>query len=181
MHLTVDALEAGLDEIRQAPRDNGLVELIVCRPAENERTVLAEATVDPTDGVQGDTWRVRGSTSMPDGSCNPARQITVMNARAAALVAGDLDRWPLAGDQLYVDLDLSGENLPAGSRLAVGTAVLEVSDQPHLGCKKFEARFGRDALRFVNSVAGRALNLRGINCRVVTAGTVRVGDVVRKL
>ena len=90
-----------------------------------------------------------------------------MNARAAALVAGDRERWPLAGDQLYVDLDLSGENLPPGTRLAIGSAVVEVTDEPHTGCKKFSARFGLDALEFVNSPEGRALNLRGINTRVV--------------
>ena len=104
-----------------------------------------------------------------------------MSSRAAALVAGDRERWPLAGDQLYVDLDLSDENLPPGTRLALGSAVLEVTDEPHTGCKKFTARFGLDAMVFVNSPVGRALNLRGINARVVESGTVRVGDAVTKL
>jgi MOSC domain-containing protein YiiM len=106
-------------------------------------------------------------------------QINIMNARATALVAGSKDRWPLAGDQLYVDLDLSGANLPPGTRLAIGSAVLEVTSQPHTGCAKFVARFGLDAMKFVNSPVGRELNLRGINAKVVTAGTIRVGDDVR--
>jgi hypothetical protein len=174
-------LEAGLDEIRGAPHDNGLVELIVRRPAEDEREVLIEATLDPVVGLVGDLWPTRGSSRMPDGSAHPGMQLTLMNARAAALIAGDRDRWPLAGDQLYVDLDLSGENLPAGTRLSIGTAIVEVSDQPHTGCAKFAARFGRDALKFVNSTDGRALNLRGINTSIVEAGLVRLGDSIKKL
>ena len=151
------------------------------RPAEDEREVLTEATLDPVVGLVGDLWPTRGSSRTPDGSAHPGMQLTLMNARAAALIAGDRDRWPLAGDQLYVDLDLSGENLPAGTRLAVGTAIVEVSDQPHTGCAKFAARFGRDALKFVNSTDGRALNLRGINTAIVEAGVVRVGDAIKKL
>jgi hypothetical protein len=175
------ALEAGLDEIRGAPHDNGVVELIVRRPAEDAREVLDEATLDPTVGLVGDLWPTRGSSRTPDGSAHPGMQLTLMNARSAALIAGDRDRWPLAGDQLYVDFDLSGENLPAGTRLAIGSAIVEVSDQPHTGCAKFAARFGRDALKFVNSTDGRALNLRGINTSIVEAGVVRVGDAIKKL
>lgn len=173
MHLDLATLQAGLDEIRRSPADQGPVELIVRRPAEDQREVLAEARLDPVAGLVGDAW------ARHDG--DPGRQVTLMNARAVALLARSKDRWPLAGDQLYVDLDLSGENLPAGTRLAVGAAVVEVSPLPHRGCKKFAARFGLDALRFVNSKEGYALNLRGINARVITAGVVRPGDVVRKL
>jgi hypothetical protein len=180
LQLSTEALELGVDDVRGAPADAGRVEMIVRRPAVDEREVLAEAELDPTIGLRGDTWRDRGSSSTPDGAANPAAQITVMSARAAALIAGDRDRWPLAGDQLYVDLDLGGDNLPPGTRLSLGTAVLEVSAKPHTGCKKFAARFGQDAARFVNSPVGKELNLRGINTRVVVAGTVRVGDVVRK-
>ena len=104
-----------------------------------------------------------------------------MNARAAAAIAGERERWPLAGDQLYVDLDLSLANLPPGSRVQIGSAVIEFSEAPHTGCAKFSARFGVDALRFVNSPTGRELRLRGANCRVVVAGTVRPGDAIRKL
>jgi hypothetical protein len=180
LHLSTEALEEGVEDVRTAPADGGRVEMIVRRPAVDERQVLVEAELDLAVGLLGDTWRDRGSSSTPDGAANPAAQVTVMNARAAALIAGDRDRWPLAGDQLYLDLDLGGQNLPPGTRLSLGTAVLEVTDKPHTGCKKFAARFGQDAARFVNSTVGRELNLRGINTRVVVAGTVRVGDVVRK-
>lgn len=173
------ALVAGLDEVRRSPKDQGRVELIVRRPAENERERLEKATLACAHGLVGDTWRTRGSSRKADRP-HPGRQLTLMNARVAALVARSADRWQLAGDQLYVDLDLSCDNLPPGTRLAVGAAVIEVSDQPHRGCKKFGARFGLDALRFVNSDVGRELNLRGINAKVIVAGIVRVGDVIRK-
>jgi MOSC domain-containing protein YiiM len=108
-------------------------------------------------------------------------QLNVMNARVIALVAQGEQRWPLAGDQLFLDLDLSAANLPAGTQLALGTAVIEVTDQPHTGCGKFVERFGVDAMQFVNSSIGRELHLRGINARVVRPGRVRAGDVVRKV
>jgi MOSC domain-containing protein YiiM len=166
---------AELQHIRAAPRDEGLVELIARRPAADEREVLEEVELDVEQGVVGDSWGLRGK--------HPSRgtQVTLMNARAAALVAGKRERWPLAGDQLYVDFDLSGANLPPGTRLSVGSAVLEVTDIPHLGCGKFTERFGAEARELVNSPAGVALNLRGINARVVESGTVRRGDTVHKL
>lgn len=172
MHLNLSALQAGLDEIRQSPTTLGRVELIVRRPARDEREVLAEARLDPAKGLIGDVWL--------DSDADPIRQVTVMNARAAALLAQSPDRWPLAGDQLYLDFDLGQENLPPGTCIEVGSAVLEVTAEPHRGCKKFAARFGVDALRFVNSTVGSALNLRGINTRVVRGGVVRPGDPVRK-
>jgi MOSC domain-containing protein YiiM len=174
-HLDLTALELGLPEIRRSPAAAGRVELIVRRPTEEEREVLAEATLDPAVGVVGDYWHVNGDGGAPD----PATQVTLMNARAAALIARTPERWPLAGDQLYVDLDLSGANLPPGTRLHLGSAVLEVSAIPHTGCGKFVRRFGVDAMKFVNSAIGRELNLRGINARVVTGGTVRTGDAIR--
>ncbi|HET8683433.1 MAG TPA: MOSC domain-containing protein [Micromonosporaceae bacterium] len=173
MYPDLSTLEAGLDEIRRAPQDEGKVELIVRRPADNERETLTEAHLDAASGLTGDVWLGE------DG--DPVRQVTVVNARAIALLAGDRERWPLAGDQLYVDLDISRQNLPPGTRFEVGSAVLEVTTEPHRGCKKFGARFGLDALRFVNSGTGCALNLRGINTRVVRSGVVRPGDAVRKL
>jgi MOSC domain-containing protein YiiM len=174
-HLDMTTLEAGLPEIRCSPATAGTVELIACRPVEGEREVLAEASLDPLAGVVGDSWLARWDGSVPD----PATQVTLMNARAAALIARTPERWPLAGVQLYVDLDLSGANLPPGTRLHVGSAVLEVSAVPHTGCGKFIRRFGIDAMKFVNSPIGRELNLRGINARVVTGGTVRTGDAIR--
>jgi hypothetical protein len=177
----VSDFEAGLDTIRQAPADTGSVELIVRRPAVGTRQAVEEAELDLAGGLVGDNWLARGSRAMADGMANPKAQLTVMNARLAALVAGPREEWPLAGDQLYVDFDLSKENVPAGTRLAVGSAVIEVTDEPHTGCAKFSARFGSDALRFINSPVGRALNLRGINARVVEPGRVRSGDTIRKL
>jgi MOSC domain len=180
-HLDAAALEAGLDGVRQSPPDIGTIELIVRRPAVDEREHLAEATLDVAGGLLGDTWRARGSSRTADGSAHPAMQVTVMNSRAALLVARSPRRRALAGDQLYVDLDLSPVNLPPGTRLALGSAVIEVSCEPHLGCAKFAARFGDDAWRLVNSRVGRALRLRGLNARVVISGKVRRGDEIRKL
>jgi MOSC domain len=180
-HLTTAELQAGIDEIRKSPADRGRLELIVSRPAVDERELLAEATLDVTVGLVGDTWLVRGSKHTVDGKSNPEAQITVMNVRAAQLVADDPDRRMLCGDQLYVDLDLSPANLPIGTRLAIGSAVIEVSTKPHLGCEKFSARFGEEAWRFVNSRVGREYRLRGLNARVITSGTVRLHDIVRKM
>jgi MOSC domain-containing protein YiiM len=173
IHLPIAALEAGLADVRRSPADAGTVELIVCRPAEGEREVLAEATLDEDQGLVGDGWHARGTP-------HPDRQLTLMNARSAALVAGSRELWPLAGDQLYVDLDLGEASLPPGTRLAVGSAVIEVTAEPHRGCGKFSRRFGVDAMKFVNSTVGRELNLRGINAKVVRAGTVRTGDAIRR-
>jgi ketosteroid isomerase-like protein len=179
-HLTTQELEAGLNVIRQSPKDGGVVRLIVRRPRTEEREVLQEATLDVEEGLVGDNWKARGSGFMPDRSAHPDMQLNIMGSRAIALVAREEERWPLAGDQLFIDLDLSADNLPPGTRLALGSAVIEVTPVPHTGCKKFVARFGADAMKFVNSPVGRQLNLRGINARVVQPGKVRVGDVVRK-
>jgi len=181
-HLTKEELEAGLDAIRRSPADVGTVELIVRRPAENEREVLEEGRLELVEGLVGDMWRVRGSKRTADGSAHPDMQLTVMNARVTDLVAaGERERWALSGDQLYVDLDLSEANLPPGARLALGPAVLEVTDQPHTGCAKFSARFGVAAHTFVNTKAHRHLRLRGLNAKVVVPGTVRTGETIRKL
>jgi hypothetical protein len=179
-HLSRERLEAGLGQIRDSPRDGGRLVLVVSRPAEGLRELPGAALLDQESGLAGDNWLARGSNTTPDGSADLERQVTVMNARVAELVAGGVDRMPLAGDQLYVDLDLSVDNLPAGSLLAVGQAVLRVSEAPHLGCAKFVARFGTAAMRFVNSRAGRRLRLRGMNTRVVQPGLVRLGDLARK-
>ncbi len=180
-HLDADELAAGLEHLRLAPADAGTVELIVRRPAEDRREVLDEGVLTVEDGLSGDGWRARGSRSMPDGSADPDRQLTVMGARVADLFTrGDRTAWPLAGDQLYLDLDLSVASLPPGTRLSLGSAEIEVTEPPHTGCAKFSARFGSEALRFVNSPDGRALRLRGLNARVVIPGVVRPGDAVRR-
>jgi MOSC domain-containing protein YiiM len=172
-HLTRDELDAGLDAIRQAPRDEGVLELIVRRPAVGEREILDVAELSVDEGLTGDGWRNRGA--------DPEAQVTVMGARTIALIAQDKSRWPLAGDQLFVDLNLAEENVPPGTRLAIGCAVIEVSPEPHTGCRKFVQRFGVDAMKFVNSPIGRQLHLRGLNTRVVRGGTIRAGDRVRKV
>jgi len=180
-HASRAELEAGLEHVRAAPADAGRVELLVRRPREGEREVLGAARLDLVEGLVGDDWSTRGSPMTDDGAAHPEMQLNVMNARVTGLVARSPERWALAGDQLYLDLDLSARNLPAGTRLALGSAVIEVTDVPHLGCRKFVERFGRDALAFVNSEIGRALRLRGLNAKVVEPGELRVGDVARKL
>lgn len=178
-HRSRPELEAGLENIRRSPINVGTLEMIVARPAVDARDVLEEGRLDLERGLVGDSWRVRGSSSTPDGSAHPDAQLTVMNARAAALVAGTADHGGLAGDQLYVDLDLSTARLPAGSRLQIGEAVIEITAKPHRGCAKFAARFGNEALRFVNTGEGPALGLRGRNAKVVVPGVIRRGDTVR--
>ena len=180
-YLTRTELEAGLEHIRQAPKDYGTLKMIVRRPREDEREVLDQGDLSLTEGLVGDTWKSRGSRHTSDGSATLYSQITVMNARCAALLAQSEERWAMAGDQLFVDYDLSEDNIPPGTRLAVGSAILEVSAEPHSGCKKFSARFGVEALKFVNSPEGKQLHLRGINARVIQAGTIRVGDIISKL
>ena len=148
----------------------------------DERTALQQCEVSPGLGLHGDTWVSRVSQlSLPDGRPNPKSQIAIMNARVVQLVAQNEDRWPLAGDNLFVDMDLSKENLQSGQQLAVGSAILEITDIPHNGCAKFAERFGTDALRFVNDKSLRHLNLRGIYAQVIQTGTVAVGDKVTKL
>ncbi|NNC76271.1 MAG: MOSC domain-containing protein [Acidimicrobiia bacterium] len=179
--MTLNSLETGLAHVSESPTHAGEVHLIVQRPAQGKRKIVDNAEIDETQGLIGDNWRSRGSRRSPDGSANPNAQITLMNSRAAALVAGTRDRWALAGDQIYTDLDLSEDNLPPGTQLKVGTATIEVSDQPHTGCVKFKTHFGDDALKFVNSETGRSLRLRGMNARVIESGKVSLGDKVEKL
>jgi MOSC domain-containing protein YiiM len=183
VHRTREELEGGLSRIAAAPADAGTLELIARRPAEEERELLEAGELNLEAGLVGDMWAHRPSSSTADGGPNPDAQVTVMSARAAELVAGgaDHERWAQAGDQLYVDLDLRHENLPPGSRLQVGDAVLEVTADPHLGCGKFSRRFGVEALKLVNSATGRELRLRGVNTRVIKPGPVRRGDAVSKV
>ncbi|MDG1462175.1 MAG: MOSC domain-containing protein [Gammaproteobacteria bacterium] len=180
-HLAREQLEAGLSHILAAPKEFGSIEMIVRRPAENQREVVQSCILDPLQGLIGDNWLQRGCSQMADGSAHPDMQLNLMNSRVIDLLAQTRHRWPLAGDQFYVDLDLSAANLLPGNRLAIGPAVIEVTAEPHLGCKKFAERFGHDAMRFVNSSRGKQHNLRGINARVLQAGAVNVGDTIRKL
>ncbi len=180
-HLTAAELEAGLAHILQAPQDAGELALIVRRPSENEREVLAEGQLDLAKGLVGDTWCVRGSSRMPDNSPHPDMQINIINARVIGLLAREKERWPLAGDQLYIDLDLSAENLPPGTRLQIGTAIIAITDQPHTGCSKFMARFGQEALKFISNPTGKRYNMRGVNAKVIQPGMIRTGDIVKKV
>lgn len=180
-HLTMPELEAALDHLRAAPKNDGVVELIVRRPRVDHREVLEQAELDPVQGLLGDSWSMRPSSKTPDNSPHPEMQINIMNSRVTALVAQEKERWPLAGDQLYIDMDLSKENLPAGTQIAIGSAVLEVSALPHTGCHKFVARFGAEAMKFVNSPVGRELCLRGINARIIKGGVIQVGQTARKI
>lgn len=180
VHPSASDLAAGLSDVMAAPTDNGTLEMIVRRPAENEREVLEVGELDVDYGLMGDTWIERRSPRTDDGSAHPDMQLNIMNARVTQVVAGDRSRWMLAGDQLYADLDLSLDALPAGTRLAIGDAVIEVTDQPHRGCKKFTERFGIESHRWVNSDQGKSLNLRGINARVVQGGAIRQGDSITR-
>ena len=182
-HRTSEELQAFLPQLLSAPRDVGTLELVVRRPGLGEREVLDEGELDLAVGLVGDTWTERGSSCTPDGGPHPKMQLNVMSARMNAFLAGEPGRRALAGDQLYLDLDLSHENLPAGTRLTIGDpgergAVIEVSEPPHTGCAKFVERFGAEAMRFVNGTVGRPMRLRGLNARVVVPGRVRPGDPV---
>jgi hypothetical protein len=179
-HFDLATLEAGLDQIRASPSDAGRVELICRRPWTEQREVIDEAVLDTGQGLVGDNWLTRGSKSMPDGSAHPDMQLTLMNVRSATLIAGTPERRQLAGDQFFVDLDLSVQNLPPGAWLKVGDATIEITEIPHRGCGKFSARFGVDALKFVNSEVGRELNLRGVNAKIIDGGVVRRGDAISK-
>jgi hypothetical protein len=170
-----------LARIGGSPQDNGRLEMIVCRPQPRQRQVLQLADISLEDGLVGDCWRARGSHDTPDGSAEIDAQITMINSRFINIIAQDRANWALAGDQLYVDLDLSANNLPAGTRLAIGTVILEVTSLPHTGCKAFTMHYGSGATRLVNSPEGRMLRRRGVNTRVIQAGTVQVGDTVSKI
>lgn len=181
MHLSLSELEAGLDHILRSPKEAGVLKMIVRRPSEDEREVVQSAELDLANGLIGDNWRIRGSRHTSNGASNPEAQITIMNSRTIELLAQSEEHWPMAGDQFYIDMDLSAENLPPGTRLSLGSAVIEVSSVPHSGCRKFAARYGTDATKFVNSPQGKRLHLRGINAKVIQAGRVRIGDVARKV
>ena len=180
-HFSAAELEQGVEHILATPKDDGELKLIVRRPEVDGRETPQQARLDVAEGLVGDNWLARGSRHMPDGAADPEMQLNIMNTRVVDLVAGSEDRWALAGDQLFVDMDLSPENLPPGTQLELGDAIVEITEPPHTGCKKFAARFGVDAMVFVNSGRGKELNFRGICAKVVKSGDIQVGDVARKL
>jgi hypothetical protein len=179
-HRPLAEIERAAAGMGSSPSDMGTIEMIVCRPTVDQRRVLEEGILDTVHGLEGDSWEARG-TATPDGSAYPLRQITVMNSRVLASVAGDRDRWQLAGDQLIIDLDLSIDSLPAGTRLQIGEAVVAVTEPPHTGCAKFAGRFGAEALAWTNGPEGRRHRRRGMHVRVMKSGTVRQRDAIRKL
>ena len=177
-----DLLESAIDLIRQSPSVEGNIEMIVRRPAVGEREVLQQAELTVVGGLLGDNWPDRWSGKEQHRQRHLDMQINLMNSRVIDVIAdGNRDLWPLAGDQFFVDFDLSEDNLPAGTKIQVGEAVLEVTAEPHLGCKKFMERFGKDAVLFVNSEESRLLKLRGINAKVISPGVVTHGGVISKL
>lgn len=180
-HRSMKELEQGLETIRASPMNEGTLHLIVCRPRMGARELLKEGELSVSEGLVGDNWKTRGSKQTLDRSAHPEMQLTLMNSRVIDLLSRSKQRWALAGDQLFIDLDLSQNNLPAGTRLALGSAVVEITGPPHTGCKKFAERFGVDAVKFVHSPEGKTLRLRGVNAKVVQPGTIRTGDSARKL
>ncbi len=180
-HFSSAELELSVEHILAAPKNDGELHLIVKRPEVDGRENLQQARLDIDQGLVGDNWRARGSRHTPDGAADPEMQLNIMSSRVVQSIAGSENRWALAGDQLYVDMDLSPENLPPGTRLQLGEAVIEITEPPHTGCKKFAERYGVDAMVFVNTGRGKQCNFRGVCAKVVTSGDIRVGDVARKL
>lgn len=179
LHLTTDEIEAKIADVLSSPKDNGSLEMIVRRPAENKREVVESGFLSVENGLVGDNWLIRGSSRTDTGLGHPEMQLNLMNWRYVNLIAGSRERVQLAGDQLFVDLDLSPDNVPPGTQLSIGDAVIEITAIPHLGCKKFVERFGIDAMKYSNSDFGRSRNLRGVNAKVVTSGGVAVADLIR--
>lgn len=179
-HRSLEELDMGIALIQQAPTHQGTVAMIVYRPQRDERVMIEEGQLTVEHGLVGDNWKARGNSHTVDGSAHPDMQLTIMNVRAIAQIEPNRERWPLAGDQLFVDMDLSANNLPTGTRLVVGDAVLEITAEPHNGCRKFAERFGKDALRWVNAPATRHLNLRGIYAKVIRSGSICTGSLITK-
>lgn len=179
-HITAAEIESAIQNVLDSPKNNGRIEMIVRRPKVNKREVVDHGVLEIENGLVGDNWLTRGSSRTSNGLGHPEMQLNLMNYRFAELIAGDRQRVPLAGDQIFVDLDLGGENLPVGTQISVGNAAIEVTAIPHLGCKKFVERFGLDAMKYANSDFGRRHNLRGINAKVVKSGNIANGDLIRR-
>ncbi len=179
-HLTAEEIEQVMPLVLASPNDEGRVEMIVRRPKTNKREVVESGVLDILQGLVGDNWLTRGSSRTDNGLGHPQMQLNVMNYRFAVLIAGSRERVPLAGDQIFVDLDLSAANLPSGSRLAIGDAVIEITAVPHLGCKKFVERFGLEAMKYANSEFGRKHNLRGVNAKIIQSGQIKNDDRITR-
>ncbi|MCX4026571.1 MOSC domain-containing protein [Endozoicomonas sp. SM1973] len=176
-----EGLELALEIIKQSPKQEGSVKLIVCRPSVDQRKVLEVGELSLEEGLLGDNWKQRELTRSKNGMVKVDNQLNLMNSRVIEAITTDKEQWQLAGDQFYVDFDLSYENTPPGAQLLIGNAIIEVTEEPHLGCKKFADRFGMDAVKFVNSEQGKQLNLRGINAKIIKPGLVKVGSIIKKI
>lgn len=180
-HLSKAELAAGLPGVLESPKDNGAIEQIIVRPAANERRPVNSVAISLAGGLEGDHWAQGCWKSNESGEPHPDVQICMMNSRCIDLIAGDKSNWAPAGDNLFIDMDLTPDNLPPGTHISMGTAVLEITDTPHKGCAKFIERYGRDACVFVNVGDGDRYKLRGIYGRVVQDGVISVGDKVSKM
>lgn len=180
-NLKIDKLWSGWEQSEKSPKDVGTIEMIVRRPQADEREEVQQAEFDTKEGLLGDNWLARGNGSRPDGSADPEAQVTLMNSRVIQLIAGDKSRWAIAGDQVFVDFDLSSDNLPAGHRIQIGEAILEISETPHTGCAKFAKRYGAHARKFVMTDEGKQLRFRGVNAKVIQGGMIKLSDTITKL
>ena len=178
---TRDELQAALPDVLAAPKDGGTVDLIVVRPQKGQRQTPASVRLSLAGGVEGDHWAKGCWLTLDDGSPHPDVQICLMQSRMIRAIAGDIENWAPAGDNLFIDMDLGPANCPPGTRLALGSVEMVVTEEPHNGCQNFIDRYGRDACVFVNTGQGAELRLRGIYTRVTRDGTVSVGDTVRKI
>jgi MOSC domain-containing protein YiiM len=179
-YVTQPEIDQRLPWVLESPSDTGSVELLVVRPQTNQRKTLTNILFSPEIGATGDNWKTQCWKKLSTGQADPVVQVAIMNARMIDVLAGEQSRWPLAGDQLFVDFDLSVANLSPGDRLQIGGTVLEITAEPHRGCRKFKQRFGSAALHCVNSPQGDAHRLRGVYAKIIAAGEVRVGDVIHK-
>ena len=178
VHLDTDQIDAAVAAQGASPARVGTVDMIVRRPEVDGREVLDRGELRVGTGLAGDNYVERGNPRTDDGRAHPEAQLNLMNSRYLDVIAsGDRSRWPLAGDQFLVDLDLSADNLPPGTRLRIGTALIEVTAKPHNGCAKFAQRYGQDAARWVNQ--SREQRRRGLNAIVVEPGVVETGDEIR--
>jgi MOSC domain-containing protein YiiM len=180
-HRSLTDLQHGLEDIKNSPSDNGMLYMIVVRPTKRDRNVPWFSKLAPEFGLEGDHWSQGSWKTLQNGSPDPSVQVTIMNSRCLHLIATAKERWPLAGDNLIVDMDISTSNLKAGQKVSIGSAILEISDVPHTGCMKFRDRFGVEALKFVSTKEARELRLRGMFARVIKAGEIRIGDRMRKI
>jgi hypothetical protein len=170
--VTFEELEASFQALPPAGIGRGQLHLIVVRTGGGAHTTPAQVAISPKRGLDGDRWSKTPKREV-DG------QVSLMDARVASLlVGGERDRLHLPGDNFHVDLDLGEAALPVGSQLRLGTALLEITALPHAGCAKFRARFGDDALRWVNHRSFRARRLRGVFCRILEGGVASLGDAI---